>query len=135
MFVGGLCGYVVYDMIHYYLHYGSPKRGSYLYSLKAYHVKHHFEHQRSGDYIENVMDVRGLSWILLDFVPDLSYVSLFSLQVLESPPRSGTTHSTQSSQMRSFNSETAHRTYHPPSLATSPDAITALMPVVQSMQL
>uniref|UniRef100_M4ALF2 Fatty acid 2-hydroxylase n=1 Tax=Xiphophorus maculatus TaxID=8083 RepID=M4ALF2_XIPMA len=48
VFVGGLGGYVVYDMIHYYLHYGSPKRGSYLYSLKAYHVKHHFEHQRSG---------------------------------------------------------------------------------------
>ncbi|XP_023811708.1 fatty acid 2-hydroxylase [Oryzias latipes] len=48
VFVGGLCGYVVYDMIHYYLHYGSPKKGSYLYDLKAYHVKHHFEHQRSG---------------------------------------------------------------------------------------
>lgn len=48
VFVGGLCGYVVYDMIHYYLHYGSPKRGTYLYGLKAYHVKHHFEHQRSG---------------------------------------------------------------------------------------
>lgn len=48
VFVGGLGGYVVYDMIHYYLHYGSPKKGSYLYSLKAYHVKHHFEHQRSG---------------------------------------------------------------------------------------
>ena len=49
VFVGGLCGYVVYDMIHYYLHYGSPKRGSYMYSLKAYHVKHHFEHQRAGE--------------------------------------------------------------------------------------
>lgn len=48
LFVGGLCGYVVYDMIHYYLHYGSPKKGSYLYGLKAYHVKHHFEHQRAG---------------------------------------------------------------------------------------
>ncbi|XP_034144283.1 fatty acid 2-hydroxylase isoform X3 [Esox lucius] len=48
LFVGGLFGYVVYDMIHYYLHYGSPKRNSYLYSLKAYHVKHHFEHQRAG---------------------------------------------------------------------------------------
>lgn len=48
VFVGGLCGYIVYDMIHYYLHYGSPKRGTYLYDLKAYHVKHHFEHQRSG---------------------------------------------------------------------------------------
>lgn len=49
LFVGGLCGYVVYDMIHYYLHYGSPKRGSYMYGLKAYHVKHHFEHQRAGE--------------------------------------------------------------------------------------
>lgn len=48
LFVGGLCGYVVYDMIHYYLHYGSPQKGSYLYGLKAYHVKHHFEHQRAG---------------------------------------------------------------------------------------
>lgn len=48
IFVGGLCGYVVYDMIHYYLHYGSPKKGSYLYNLKAYHVKHHFEHQKAG---------------------------------------------------------------------------------------
>lgn len=48
LFVGGLCGYVVYDMIHYYLHYGSPRKGSYLYGLKAYHVKHHFEHQRAG---------------------------------------------------------------------------------------
>lgn len=49
VFVGGLCGYVIYDMIHYYLHYGSPRRGSYMYGLKAYHVKHHFEHQRSGE--------------------------------------------------------------------------------------
>ncbi len=49
LFVGGLCGYVVYDMIHYYLHYGSPQKGSYLYGLKAYHVKHHFEHQRAGE--------------------------------------------------------------------------------------
>uniref|UniRef100_A0A8C3V5E5 Fatty acid 2-hydroxylase n=1 Tax=Catharus ustulatus TaxID=91951 RepID=A0A8C3V5E5_CATUS len=48
VFVGGLCGYVIYDMIHYYLHYGSPKKGTYLYGLKAYHVKHHFEHQKSG---------------------------------------------------------------------------------------
>lgn len=48
VFVGGLCGYIIYDMMHYYLHYGSPKKGSYLYGLKAYHVKHHFEHQKAG---------------------------------------------------------------------------------------
>ncbi|XP_075289858.1 fatty acid 2-hydroxylase [Opisthocomus hoazin] len=48
LFVGSLCGYITYDMIHYYLHYGSPKKGTYLYGLKAYHVKHHFEHQKAG---------------------------------------------------------------------------------------
>uniref|UniRef100_A0ACB8EA85 Fatty acid 2-hydroxylase n=1 Tax=Sphaerodactylus townsendi TaxID=933632 RepID=A0ACB8EA85_9SAUR len=48
IFAGGLFGYVMYDMVHYYLHYGSPKKGTYLYKLKAYHVKHHFEHQRAG---------------------------------------------------------------------------------------
>ncbi|XP_004625842.1 fatty acid 2-hydroxylase [Octodon degus] len=48
MFAGGLLGYVLYDMIHYYLHFGSPHKGSYLYSMKAHHVKHHFAHQQSG---------------------------------------------------------------------------------------
>ncbi|XP_003939962.1 fatty acid 2-hydroxylase [Saimiri boliviensis] len=48
LFAGGLLGYVLYDMTHYYLHFGSPPKGSYLYSLKAHHVKHHFAHQMSG---------------------------------------------------------------------------------------
>ncbi|XP_015265134.1 PREDICTED: fatty acid 2-hydroxylase, partial [Gekko japonicus] len=48
LFCGGLFGYVLYDMTHYYLHYGSPEKGTYLYRLKAYHVKHHFEHQKAG---------------------------------------------------------------------------------------
>ncbi|XP_069460244.1 fatty acid 2-hydroxylase [Ambystoma mexicanum] len=45
---GVLCGYILYDMTHYYLHYGAPQEGTYLYGLKAYHVKHHFKHQKSG---------------------------------------------------------------------------------------
>ncbi|CAN2389329.1 fatty acid alpha-hydroxylase activity [Pristimantis euphronides] len=48
LFVGGLFGYVAYDMTHYYLHYGSPAKGSYLAWLKSYHVRHHFEHQNTG---------------------------------------------------------------------------------------
>uniref|UniRef100_A0A2K5UK38 Fatty acid 2-hydroxylase n=1 Tax=Macaca fascicularis TaxID=9541 RepID=A0A2K5UK38_MACFA len=48
VFAGGLLGYVLYDMTHYYLHFGSPHRGSYLYNLKAHHVKHHFAHQKSA---------------------------------------------------------------------------------------
>lgn len=49
MFAGGLLGYVIYDMIHYYLHFGSPHKGSYLYNMKAHHAKHHFAHQQSGE--------------------------------------------------------------------------------------
>ncbi|XP_032086975.1 fatty acid 2-hydroxylase [Thamnophis elegans] len=45
---GGIVGYIIYDMMHYYLHYGSPKEGTYLYGLKTYHIKHHFEHQKAG---------------------------------------------------------------------------------------
>lgn len=49
VFAGGLLGYVLYDMTHYYLHFGSPHKGSYLYNMKAHHVKHHFAHQKSGE--------------------------------------------------------------------------------------
>lgn len=49
LFVGGLLGYVIYDMIHYYLHFGSPHKGSYLYHMKAHHAKHHFAFQKSGE--------------------------------------------------------------------------------------
>ena len=48
VFAGGLLGYILYDMTHYYLHFGSPHKGSYLYSMKAHHVKHHFAHQKLG---------------------------------------------------------------------------------------
>lgn len=49
VFSGGLLGYIIYDMTHYYLHFGSPHKGSYLYNMKAHHVKHHFAHQQSGE--------------------------------------------------------------------------------------
>ncbi|KAL3287998.1 hypothetical protein HHI36_002451 [Cryptolaemus montrouzieri] len=45
---GGLTGYVIYDMIHFYLHYGAPKENTYLYHLKRYHNHHHFDHHDNG---------------------------------------------------------------------------------------
>ncbi|XP_072929359.1 uncharacterized protein Fa2h [Epargyreus clarus] len=39
---GALIGYLTYDMIHYYVHHGSPKDGTYLYAMKRYHSNHHF---------------------------------------------------------------------------------------------
>lgn len=66
LFAGGLFGYVLYDMTHYYLHYGSPEKGTYLYRLKAYHVKHHFEHQRAGKGGRAVIPGQFLGGILPD---------------------------------------------------------------------
>ncbi len=42
LLAGGLIGYLFYDMMHYYLHYGSPSAGGYLSDLKSYHVAHHY---------------------------------------------------------------------------------------------
>lgn len=44
---GALTGYLTYDMIHYYLHYGCPDENSYFYHLKRYHNQHHFAHHDS----------------------------------------------------------------------------------------
>lgn len=47
MLAGGLLGYLCYDMIHYYIHYGSPTV-SYMYNLKRYHYQHHFVNHDAG---------------------------------------------------------------------------------------
>ncbi|KPJ13123.1 Fatty acid 2-hydroxylase [Papilio machaon] len=48
--IGGLIGYLIYDMIHYYVHHGSPKDGTYLYAMKRYHSNHHFVNHDKGKY-------------------------------------------------------------------------------------
>jgi 4-hydroxysphinganine ceramide fatty acyl 2-hydroxylase len=48
LFAGGVVGYVTYEMVHYYLHHGSPPPGSYLASLKSYHVAHHYVNPNRG---------------------------------------------------------------------------------------
>nr|CAD7393156.1 unnamed protein product [Timema cristinae] len=42
-------GYITYDLIHFYLHYGSPKAHTYFYHMKRYHNQHHFAHHDSGE--------------------------------------------------------------------------------------
>ncbi|CAH2085805.1 unnamed protein product [Euphydryas editha] len=46
---GGLIGYLIYDMIHYYVHHGSPNDGTYLYAMKRYHSNHHFVNHDKGN--------------------------------------------------------------------------------------
>ncbi|XP_031622038.1 dihydroceramide fatty acyl 2-hydroxylase FAH2 isoform X2 [Contarinia nasturtii] len=47
VFAGGLTGYLCYDMMHYYIHHGSPS-GGHLYFMKRYHYQHHFVHHDKG---------------------------------------------------------------------------------------
>ncbi|KAI8524558.1 hypothetical protein RHMOL_Rhmol13G0158700 [Rhododendron molle] len=47
MFGGGLLGYVMYDVTHYYLHHGQPT-SEIPRNLKKYHLNHHFRIQNKG---------------------------------------------------------------------------------------
>ncbi|XP_055693928.1 uncharacterized protein LOC129796178 [Lutzomyia longipalpis] len=62
---GGISGYVIYDMIHFYLHYGSPS-GGHLYFMKRYHYQHHFVHHDRGFGISSSVwdDIFGTKIIL-----------------------------------------------------------------------
>ena len=62
MFAGGLLGYVFYDLMHYYLHHGSPERDSYLHSLKHYHVLHHFDDHSTGELLNSTIDSPQLKY-------------------------------------------------------------------------
>lgn len=42
-----LSGYLFYDMMHYYIHHGSPQ-GGHFYYMKRYHYQHHFVHHDKG---------------------------------------------------------------------------------------
>ncbi|XP_058071726.1 dihydroceramide fatty acyl 2-hydroxylase FAH1 [Magnolia sinica] len=47
VFGGGLLGYVMYDVTHYYLHHGQPS-SKVPRDLKRYHLNHHFRIQNKG---------------------------------------------------------------------------------------
>uniref|UniRef100_A0A0A1XK58 Fatty acid 2-hydroxylase n=1 Tax=Zeugodacus cucurbitae TaxID=28588 RepID=A0A0A1XK58_ZEUCU len=50
LLAGALLGYLCYDLMHYYLHYGNPsvQRTRFMYNMKRYHYQHHFAHQDMG---------------------------------------------------------------------------------------
>ncbi|GAB2280863.1 hypothetical protein Dimus_015486 [Dionaea muscipula] len=47
LFGGGLLGYVMYDITHYYLHHGQAVNKS-TQKMKKYHLNHHFKEQEMG---------------------------------------------------------------------------------------
>ncbi|KAI9202811.1 uncharacterized protein BJ171DRAFT_512113 [Polychytrium aggregatum] len=44
---GSYTGFVLYDMMHYYLHHGKPY-GDYLKEMKSYHLDHHYKNAHLG---------------------------------------------------------------------------------------
>ena len=44
---GEVFGYVLYDMIHYYIHHATPK-DNYFKDLKRYHMLHHYKQGTIG---------------------------------------------------------------------------------------
>ncbi|KAG5274029.1 hypothetical protein AALO_G00158390 [Alosa alosa] len=48
LLLGVICGYVLNDLVHYYLHHGSPSEGSWFYFIRNSHIKHHFENPDKG---------------------------------------------------------------------------------------
>ncbi|XVE89456.1 hypothetical protein DITRI_Ditri19aG0202800 [Diplodiscus trichospermus] len=58
IFGGGLIGYVMYDVIHYYAHHGQPTK-QLAKNLKKYHLNHHFRIQNKGF---------GITWAFWDRV-------------------------------------------------------------------
>lgn len=46
VFAGGICGYVLYDMTHYFLHH--KRLPSFFADVKSYHLRHHYENYEAG---------------------------------------------------------------------------------------
>jgi 4-hydroxysphinganine ceramide fatty acyl 2-hydroxylase len=44
---GAYLGLIMYDMVHYFSHHGKPW-GSYLKSVKSYHLDHHYKNVHLG---------------------------------------------------------------------------------------
>jgi 4-hydroxysphinganine ceramide fatty acyl 2-hydroxylase len=47
LIAGIIVGYIAYDLMHYFLHFSSPKAG-YLRYLKKYHMQHHYKNGQEG---------------------------------------------------------------------------------------
>jgi len=49
---GFIMGYILYDLIHYYIHHNKPSIG-YLKSTKDYHILHHYKNPHLGYGVSN----------------------------------------------------------------------------------
>jgi len=48
VFAGAITMYVVYDMIHYWIHHLNPADGTYFKTMKVYHMQHHYKNGTLG---------------------------------------------------------------------------------------
>lgn len=54
LMAGSLLGYLVYDMMHYFSHHGSPPL-NYLRRMKKYHMDHHYANEKRGFGVSSMM--------------------------------------------------------------------------------
>ena len=45
---GGLMGYLIYDLTHYYLHHSDKPFWKHLANMKSYHLAHHYKNHEMG---------------------------------------------------------------------------------------
>jgi len=50
--VGGILGYITYDLMHFFMHHSNPKSG-YLKTMKLYHMQHHYKFGTVGFGVSN----------------------------------------------------------------------------------
>jgi 4-hydroxysphinganine ceramide fatty acyl 2-hydroxylase len=44
---GAYLGYLIYDMVHYFVHFGNPRPGHWM-DMKKYHMQHHYKNGTMG---------------------------------------------------------------------------------------
>ena len=47
LIAGSMIGYILYDLIHFFLHHSQPKDG-YFKSMKVFHMQHHYKNGTQG---------------------------------------------------------------------------------------
>lgn len=46
--MGSMTMYIIYDMVHYWVHHANPADGTYLKNIKLYHLQHHYKNGTMG---------------------------------------------------------------------------------------
>lgn len=72
LFAGALFGYVLYDLMHYYLHHGAPDVPV-MVDMKSYHMAHHYMNHDLGR-SEKIITIYFDFVVLIVFLQHISFI-------------------------------------------------------------